>query len=331
MKLLVLGGTGFVGRTVVDHALRRGDHVTVLNRGHRPTPDGATTVIGDRTTPDGLAALGHHTYDAVVDTWSAAPRAVHTAARTLRGRAGHYTYISSRSVHTGAGTPPLAEDAPVVDATPDADSTDYAHDKRGGELATQAFDGPVLLARAGLILGPHEDIGRLPWWLTRLARGGPTLAPGPADLPLQYIDARDLAAFTLDAADRRLTGPYNLVSPSGHTTMGELLTTAAAVTGGHADLRWTDPATITAAGIQPWTELPIWLPPGPDHDAMHRADVTRALAAGLRLRPVADTVTDTWAWMQTLDGPPPRRPDRPATGLAPDRETALLSRTSPTR
>jgi nucleoside-diphosphate-sugar epimerase len=329
MKLLVLGGTGFVGRTIVDHALHRGHHVTVLNRGHRPTPDGVTTITGDRTTPDGLTALGHHTYDAVIDTWSAAPHAVHTAARTLAGRAHHYTYISSRSVYTGDGTPRHTEDAPVVDADPHAGSTDYAHDKRGAELATRAFDGPVLLARAGLILGPHEDIGRLPWWLHRLHRGGPTLAPGPEDLPLQYIDARDLADFVLDAADRRLTGPHNVVGPPGHTTMGELLTTANTVTGGHADLRWTDPATILAAGIQPWTELPIWLPPGPDHDFMHRGDVTRALHAGLRVRPVADTVTDTWSWLQNLDGPPPARRDRPASGLHPDREAAVLSPPAP--
>ncbi len=326
MKLLVLGGTGFVGRTIVDHARNRGDHVTVLNRGHHRAPHGVTARTGDRTTPDGLAALGTGTWDAVVDTWSAAPRAVHTAARTLAGRAAHYTYISSRSVYTGAGPHPHTEDAPVVDAAPDADSTDYARDKRGAEIATQAFDGPVLLARAGLILGPHEDIGRLPWWLHRLHRGGPTLAPGPADLPLQYIDARDLAAFVLHAAERRLTGPHNLVGPSGHTTMGDLLTTANTVTGGHADLRWTDPATILDAGIQPWTELPIWLPPGPDHDFMHRGDVTRALHAGLRPRPTADTVTDTWAWLQTLDGPPPQRTDRPTPGLHPDRENALLNR-----
>ncbi len=325
MKLLVLGGTGFVGRAVVDHALHRGDHVTVLNRGRRPTPAGVTARTGDRTSPDGLTALGHDTYDAVVDTWSAAPRAVHTAARTLRGRAGHYTYVSSRSVYTGAGTPPLTEDAPVADADPHAGSTTYAADKRGAELATAAFGGPVLLARPGLILGPHEDIGRLPWWLHRLHRGGPTLAPGPADLPLQYIDARDLATFILDAADHRRTGPYNLVGPPGHTTMGELLDLGNEITGGRADLRWTDPEAILAAGIEPWIELPIWLPPGYEHDFMHRGDVGKALAAGLRLRPVRDTVADTWAWVRTLGDTPVQRADRPRFGLDPAKEALLLT------
>jgi nucleoside-diphosphate-sugar epimerase len=322
----VLGGTGFVGRTLVTEALHRGHHVTVLNRGHRPAHDHVTTLVGDRTTGDGLTALHTGTWDAVVDTWSAAPRAVLDTATLLTGRAGHYTYISSRSVYTDDQGSPAAEDSPVVDATPDAtDSTDYATAKRGGELAAQHFGDQVLLARAGLILGPHEDVGRLPWWLRRLARGGPTLAPGPRDLPLQYIDARDLAAFVLDAPTHGHTGAYNLVSPPGHTTMGELLDTANTVTGGHADLRWTDPDTIAAAGIQPWTELPIWLPPGPDHDFMHGGDVTRALDAGLRLRPAADTITDTWAWLQTLGGPPPQRPDRPTVGLDPATEAKLLS------
>jgi 2'-hydroxyisoflavone reductase len=329
MKLLVLGGTGFVGRAIAELAVERGDDVTVLNRGHHDTPAGVTALTGDRTHPDGLAALTGHDWDAVVDTWSAAPRVVRDAARALSGHAGHYTYISSRSVYADldSSTPgaPLTEDFPVVDADPDAESTGYAADKRGGELATKHFDGPVLLARAGLILGPHEDIGRLPWWLLRLARGGPTVAPGPADLPLQYIDARDLAAFCLDAATARRAGPYNLVSPSGHTTMGDLLTTAATLTGGRADLRWLDPDTILAAGVQPWTDLPIWLPPGPDHHYMHQGDVTKALDAGLRLRPVGDTIADTWAWLQDIGGTPPHRPDRPPVGLSPDIEAKLLA------
>jgi 2'-hydroxyisoflavone reductase len=327
MRLLVLGGTGFVGRAVVDLALRRGDDVTVLNRGHRQTPPGVTALIGDRTTPDGLATLRDQDWDAVIDTWSAAPRVVRDSAQALSGHAGHYTYISSRSVYADGGGPPLTEDSPVVDADPDAGPTDYATDKRGAELATRRFDGPVMLARAGLILGPGEDIGRLPWWLMRLARGGPTLAPGPADLPLQYIDTRDLAGFCLDAATSRLAGAYNLVSPPGHTTMGELLSTANILVGGHADLRWIDPEPILAAGVQPWTDLPIWLPPGDDHDFMHGGDVSRALAAGLRLQPIGDTIADTWSWLQDIGGTPPQRADRPPVGLAPDLEAKLLAAT----
>jgi 2'-hydroxyisoflavone reductase len=327
MKLLVLGGTGFVGRTVVEEALTRGHQITVLNRGHRPPPPGVTALTGDRRTPTGLSALTGGSWDAVLDTWSAEPVAVRDAARALSGNAGHYLYVSSRSVYADADTPPLTEDSPVVAASPDAaDADDYAAAKRGAEIAAeQNFAGPVLLARAGLILGPYEDIGRLPWWLNRLARGGPTLAPGPHDLPLQYIDVRDLAAWLLDAAARRLTGAYNLVSPPGHTTMGELLETAGSVTGGHADLCWTDPQPILDAGIQPWTELPIWLAPGNDYDYMHRGDVTKALRTGLKNRPMAETVGDTWAWLREIGGTAPQRPDRTPVGLDPDREARFLA------
>ena len=327
MRVLVLGGTAFVGRAVVDEARTRGHQITVLNRGHQPPPEGTTALIGDRRTPNGLATLEGGTWDLVIDTWSGAPAVVRAAAKTLSGHAGHYTYVSSRSVYADAGPIPRTETAAVVDASPDSsDETDYAAAKRGAELAAdQNFDGPVLHARAGLIIGPHEDVGRLPWWLNRTARGGPTLAPGPRDLPLQYIDARDLATFLLDAAAHGRTGPYNLTSLSGHTTMGELLDTANTITGGHADLRWTDPEPILEAGITPWTDLPIWFPPGNDHAFVHRGDVSKAIAAGLRLRPIGDTIADTWAWLQTIGGTPPQRPDRNPVGLDPNREAALLA------
>ena len=328
MRLLVLGGTGFVGRAVVTEALTRGHHVTVLNRGHHPPPAGVTALTGDRTTPGGLDALTGHTFDAAVDTWSAAPRVVRDAARALDGRAGHYTYISSRSVYLPAGPEPLTEAGPVCDGDPDAGGdVPYGEAKRGAELAAdREFGGPVLHARAGLILGPHEDIGRLPWWLHRLRHGGPALAPGPRDLPLQLIDARDLAAFVLDAAAAGLHGAYNTVSPPGHTTTGEILELANEVTGGHAELRWTGPEAILAAGIEPWTELPLWLPPGTeDYHLIHRGDVSKALGAGLRCRPVRDTVADTWAWLTSLPGPAPQRADRPAVGLDPAKEAAVLA------
>lgn len=321
MKLLVLGGSGFVGRVLAEEAVARGDDVTVFNRGLRGAPAGVRVLTGDRLAPDGLTALaGGQTWDAVVDTWSAGAGAVGRVVRLLRGRAGHFTYVSSRSVYRWGTPPPLREDAPLADPR----DTGYAGDKVRGERAATAFEGPVLLARAGLILGPHEDVGRLPWWLYRLARGGPTLAPGPRGLPLQYVDARDLAAFLLDAAAMRKIGPYNVVSEPGHTTMGELLDAANEVVGRRARLRWTDPAVIEAAGIQPWTQLPIWLPPGPDHDFLHRGDVSRALAAGLRCRPVHDTVADTAAWLRSLPGGAPQRTDRDPVGLDPALEAKVL-------
>ncbi|MFD3623567.1 SDR family oxidoreductase [Streptomyces sp. NPDC058698] len=331
MRLLLLGGTEFVGRAVAEAAVGRGWEVTVFHRGRHEAPQGVRTLLGDRTALGGLAALDEDPgeWDVVVDTWSAAPRAVRDSARLLRGRAGRYVYVSSCSVYEWPRPAGHTEEAPVVEgASPDADVTDYARDKRGGELAAvDAFGADrSVLVRAGLILGPYENVGRLPWWLNRMARGGPVLAPGPRELPLQYVDARDLAEWVLGAAEQGLSGPYNLISPQGHTTTGELLEACVRATGGPAELRWTAPEVILAAGIEPWTQLPVWVPPGSDlHDALHSADVSRAAATGLRCRPVAETVTDTWAWLSGLGGTAPQRPDRTAKGLDPEVEAKVLA------
>jgi nucleoside-diphosphate-sugar epimerase len=326
MRLLILGGTEFVGRAVSEEALNRGWQVTAFNRGRQESPPGTVALRGDRTAADGLSALAGGEWDIVVDTWTGAPSAVRDSAQLLAARAGHYVYVSSRSVYHHPAPAGLPEDGPLVDASPDdGESVDYARAKRGGELAaTAAFGDRALLARAGLILGPRENVGRLPWWLKRIARGGPVLAPGPHDLALQYIDARDLATWVLDAAERALGGAFNVVSPSGQSTMGELLETCTRVTGSDAELRWTAPETILAAGIEPWTDLPIWLPPGELHDTMHKGDVAKAIGAGLRCRPVTDTVADTWHWLQELGGPPPQRPDRRPVGLNTEREKKIL-------
>ncbi|MFI9149223.1 NAD-dependent epimerase/dehydratase family protein [Streptomyces sp. NPDC053367] len=328
MRLLVLGGSHFVGRAVVEAALGRGWEVTVFNRGRETPVPGVRPLVGDRTAPGGLDPLAEGEWDAVVDTWSAAPRAVRDAARLLHGRVGRYVYVSSCSVYAWAPPAGYTEDAPLVEgAEPDAGQTDYAHDKRGGELAAAGTFGAdaSLLVRAGLILGPYENIGRLPWWLNRLARGGPALAPGPRDLPIQYVDVRDLADWTLGAVERELVGPYNLISPRGHATMGALLEACRSVTGASAELRWTDPSAVLDAGIEPWTQLPVWVPPGTDlHEALHCADVSRAVAAGLTCRPVAETVADTWAWLRSVGGSAPQRPDRPAVGLDPELEAKVL-------
>ncbi|MET9960732.1 NAD-dependent epimerase/dehydratase family protein [Streptomyces sp. NPDC006326] len=325
MKLLMLGGTEFVGRAITEDALDRGWEVTVFHRGHHAPPPGTSAVHGDRTAPGGLDALAEGEWDLVVDTWSAAPTAVRDSARLLSGRAGAYAYISSRSVYAYPAPAGMDEGGPLVEGSPDADSTAYAEDKRGGELAAlDAFGDRALLVRAGLVLGPYENVGRLPWWLNRAARGGPMLAPGPRDLPLQYIDVRDLARWTLDAAAAGRGGPYNLVSPVGHATMGSFLEACVAATGGTAELRWTDPAVITAAGIEPWIELPVWLPEGESYTYMFGGDVSKALAAGLTCRPMEETVADTWAWLRSLGGVAPQRPDRPRKGITAEQEAALL-------
>ncbi|MFH9738364.1 NAD-dependent epimerase/dehydratase family protein [Streptomyces roseolus] len=325
MRLLLLGGTDFAGRALAETARDRGWDVTVFHRGEKPPPPGVRALHGDRTAPGGLAALATGTWDAAVDTWSGAPRAVRDAARLLADRVGRSVFVSSRSVYAWPAAPGLAEDGPLADGDPDAGATDFAADKRGGELAVLREYGEdrTLLARPGLILGPRENSGRLPWWLRRVARGGRVLAPGPYDTPLQYVDARDLAAWIADALAAGLHGAYNTVGPAGGTTMGELLDTCLRVTGSDAELCWTDPAVLDAAGVSGWTDLPLWAPPGSElHGAVHGGDATKALATGLRRRPLLDTVTDTWAHLASL--PPDAEPPL-ADGLAPDLEAKALA------
>jgi 2'-hydroxyisoflavone reductase len=329
MKLLVLGGTQFVGHAVVADALARGWDVTVANRGQSgPPADGVRAVTLDRTEPNAFDALPDASYDLVVDTWSGAPTAVRDAARALAGRTGRWVYVSSRSVYAWPPERGADESAPLVPADPDAGGTDYAADKRGSELAVERELGPdrVVHLRAGLILGPRENVGRLPWWLRRIARGGRVLAPAPSDLGIQYIDARDLATLGLDAGSAGRSGPVDVVSPVGLATLGGLLRCCVEATGSQAELEWVDPAFLLEQGVEPWTELPVWLPESEDVYALHTGDVTRALSWGLRVRPLSQTVADCWSWVQEVDAagtaPSPRTPH----GLDPQREQDLLAR-----
>lgn len=329
----MLGGTNFVGRAVVEAAAARGWRVTLFHRGRGAPPPGAAEVLhGDREAEGALRALSGGRWDAVVDTWSGAPCVVRESARLLArdGRAGRYVYISSRSVYGEPAPAGMDESGPVVAASPGDSAADVAEDyaraKSGGELAAcESFGDRALLVRPGLILGPFEDVGRLPWWLLRMARGGPVPAPGPRELPIQYIDVRDLAEWTLDAVSGGLGGAYDVVSPHGHTTMGGLLEACARVTGGQAELHWRRPESVLAAGAEPWTGLPVWLPPGADYDHLHCGDVSKALAAGLRCRPVEETVADTWEWLQAIGEQAPQRADRPLTGIDARTEAKLLA------
>jgi 2'-hydroxyisoflavone reductase len=328
MRLVVLGGTHHVGRAVVETAVGRGDQVTTLNRGETGNDvAGADVRRADRTEPAQLRkALDDDTWDAVIDTWSRAPRVVSDAASLLSGRAGHYGYVSSRSVYAWPIPSGADESAPVVEGdAASEESDDYATAKRGGELAVlEHFEGPSVLARAGLILGPYELVGRMPWWLRRIERGGDVLAPGPRDMPIQYIDCRDLAAWLLHAADEGVSGAFNSVSKPGHATMGQLLESAVAATGSDTNLIWVDPDVIEAAGIQGWIELPVWVPPVGEGAALHDGNVDAIFAAGLVCRPVSETVADTWRWLQE-EGDPPVREGGLKHGLNPDREREVLA------
>jgi 2'-hydroxyisoflavone reductase len=338
MRLLVLGGTHHVGRAVVEVALDRGDEVTTITRGvSGASAAGAEARHADRTDVAQLrSVLGGDSWDAVIDTWSFAPRVVRDAAALLAGRAGHYGYVSTRSVYRWPIPARADESAPVVDADPASDDgADYAVAKRGGELAVlDYFAGRCVLARAGLILGPYELVGRMPWWLRRIERAADpqykdVLAPGPPARPLQYIDCRDLASWLLHAADRGIDGAFNAVSQPGHATMESLLTAAvaavSATNGGRAaNLVWVSPKVIEDAGIEPWTELPVWLPPDGELASLHDGDVSAIYAAGLTCRPVTETVTDTWRWLQA-EGDPPSSARAPRHGLDPERERQVLA------
>jgi 2'-hydroxyisoflavone reductase len=326
VRILILGGGVFVGRALVDAALDRGHLVTTFTRTTRPAAAGDLDARhGDRTTPLGLAALRDREWDVVFDTWSGAPRVVRDSVALLRESAAYYSYVSTCSVYREPIAAGSNEDSPVVEASSDAEASDYPADKRGAELAVLEGFGAehALLARAGLILGPYEGPGRLVWWLNRIAAGGEVLAPGPADLPLQFIDARDLAAWMLDCAETATAGVFNAISAPGHTTMGPLLTTCNSVTDGGARFTWVTPEFVAERRIEPWTELPLWVPPGEIHDSVYRIDTSRAAAAGLVCRPMEDTVADTWSWIR--GGGTPRIPSgRTPPGLDPAREAAAL-------
>lgn len=325
----MLGGTQFVGHAVVADALARGWDVTVANRGRSDAPaEGVEHVVLDRLEPTAYDALAGRDFDLVVDTWSGAPRVVRDAARALGDQVGRWVYVSSRSVYSWPIPQGGDESAPTTDADPDAEATDYAADKRGAELALERELGAdrVVHVRAGLILGPRENVGRLPWWLRRIARGGEVLAPGPHDLGIQYVDARDLAHLALDAGEAGRNGPVDTVSPRGAATMGALLDACVDVTGSGAELVWTDPSFVVAHGLEPWGELPVWMPPDDiEMYALHTSDVTRALAWGLTIRPLHETVADTWAWVSAIDAAGTAPEPRPGIGLDPGKEAAALA------
>jgi len=328
MKVLVLGGTHHVGRAIVEAALARGDQVTTLTRGvsGRAVP-GVDARHADRREPAQVeAALGDDTWDAVLDTWSHEPVAVRDSARLLDGRTPHYTYISSRSVYVWPMALGSDESAPVVEGDPDStDAADYAAAKRGAEVALDSFSGDVLIARAGLVLGPYEVVGRLPWWLNRVAAGGRVPAPGPRDRPLQYIDGRDLAEWCLAAGPAGVHGAFNAVSHPGHTTIGALVDRCVAVTGSGADPVWLSPGTIEAAEVSGWTDFPVWVPPEGELAGLHDCDVSAAHAAGLRCRPMEETVDDTWAWLQREGTPTPPSARAGEIGLTAEQEARLLA------
>ncbi len=332
MRILVIGGSVFLGRAFVVEALRQGHDVTTFNRGISGADvPGVEIVRGDRQATADLERLADwRRWDAVIDVCGFTPRVVGESARILSGHADCYLFVSSISAVRGWPAEPVDESSPLHDCPPDAgpDDGDYGVLKAGCERAVGTeFHGRVLIISPGLILGPHENVGRLPWWLRRIARGGRVLAPGNPDREMQVIDARDIAAFgmTLFSAggdsDRFLTSGVR-----GNTTFGSLLGDCVAATGSDADLVWVDDAFLLEHGVEEWTELPVWTTGGPEMAAVWLPSSAKALAAGLRCRPVTETVRDTWAWV-TSGGADVLAVYRemPQHGIDPAKEAAILT------
>lgn len=291
-RLLVLGGTVFLGRHVVQAALSAGWQVTVFNRGRRSVawPGPVEALVGDR---DGdTSALRGRRFDAVVDCSGYRPAQVHAVAEALGPSLPFWVFVSSISV-VARFPPGLAhdEDAPV---TPDA--TGYGGEKARAEEAVRALCGEhgAAIVRPGLIVGPHDPTGRFAYWPWRVAQGGPVLAPGRPARPVQVIDVRDLAAWCVHLAHERTAGTFNAVGPV--LPMHELLDACQAASGSSARFVWQPDAALLAAGVAPWTGLPLWIPEDDaDFGGMLLARNERACAAGLRCQPIADTVATTLA------------------------------------
>lgn len=333
MKLLVLGGTVFLGRHVVDAALARGHEVTLFNRG-RHSPDLYSQIEKLRGDRDGnLTPLAGRRWDAVIDPSGYVPRIVRDSVEMLAGAVEHYTFISSISVYPTLPTAGMDEDAPTGtlddERVETVDGDTYGPLKALCERAAEAaMPGRVLNVRAGLIVGPHDPTGRFTYWPVRVARGGDVLAPGRPQRPVQFIDARDLAEWTVRMAESRGTGVFNVTGPDEPLTMGRLLAECKAVSGSDARFVWLDDRFLLEHEAGPWMELPLWIPEDrPEMSGFMSVSVERALAAGLTLRPLADTIRATLDWHATR----PPAPDTEGAGLdvrgagmKPEREAELL-------
>jgi 2'-hydroxyisoflavone reductase len=335
MRVLVIGGSMFLGRAIVLEALRRGDEVTTFNRGRsRPDVPGVEAVHGDRGVTEDLQRLvDGRGWDIVIDVCGFVPRSVLQSARHLSGHARHYTFISTIRVHADWPAKAIDESSPLHECPPDAEEGDYEVLKAGcGRAVEQYFDGSTLIIEPGVIIGPHEHVGRLPWWLTRIAKGGRVLAPGDPNRELQLIDARDIAVFTLTQATGGTTGRFVTTGVPGSATFGRWLGACLATTRSRAELVWVPDQVLLEHDVRQMFELPLWLADGPASAAAWLASPAKALAAGLVCRSLEETVRDTWEWLREI--PEEARSfgtSEVQHGISPDKEARLLAAWDTTR
>lgn len=337
MRLLILGGTVFIGRHLVEAALARGHEVTLFNRGRHDSglfPE-VEKVRGDRTL--NLDVLRGRRWDAVIDTCGYVPKVVRASARMLADAVEHYTFISSQSVYANFDTPGIDESAPVQTLTdeqvreaekivPTGHTIAVGYGEMYGGLkalceraAAAEMSGRALSIRAGLIVGPYDYSDRFTYWVRRVAQGGPVLAPGRPDRPVQIIDARDLAEWIVRMAEDRRAGIFNATGPDYRLSMQRMLEECRDASGSRARFVWVSDQFLKGAEVAGWSEVPLWLPEEHNLSNFFSVDYSKARASGLTYRPLTDTIRATLAWDSTRPTDVELR-----NGLKHERETELL-------
>jgi 2'-hydroxyisoflavone reductase len=309
VKLLVCGGTKFLGRATVEAALERGHEVTLFNRGETNPelfPE-AERLRGDRAV-DPIPAGD---WEAVIDTSGYVPGDVRRSAEALRDTVARYLFVSSISVYASFREGPSEDSERAQLAEGDPNESYGALKALCEDVVTEVYDERALIVRPGLIVGPHDPTGRFTYWPHRVARGGEFVAPGPPESQVQFVDARDLGAWLVDLCERRESGAFNATNPC--VSWGELVESCLRVTGSDARPVWIDGDWLAAQEVGEWMELPLWLH-DPDWVGMNQANVARALGAGLTFRPLDDTVRGTLELAETTAD----------AGLSPERERELL-------
>ena len=335
MKLLILGGTRFLGRHVVAAARARGHEVTLFNRGNYESKELDVEIIkGDRHTE--LHKLKGRRWDAVVDTSGHLPRAVRAAAEVLADEVERYVFISTQNAYKDVTVPGIDETYPRGTLTSEQLDRAYAIDTSGQPAYAELYGGlkalceqaaeevmpnRVLIIRPGLIVGPYDYTDRFTYWPVRVARGGEVLAPGRPDRFIQFIDVRDLAEWTVSMIERKATGAYNAHGVPKQTSMQDLLDECKSVTGSDAQFTWATEDFLLQENVAAWSELPLWLPEeaAPHLKGFMFISPDKAIAAGLTYRPLSETIRDTLTWYKTN-----RANDELKAGLDRDKERPLL-------
>lgn len=330
MNVLLLGGTRFVGRHIADALAARGHEVTLFNRGSDPSVHAELEQVhGDRARD--LQRLDGRSWDAVVDTSGYTPDVVGTSARYFAERARRYVFVSTISVYDHERTSGPDEDSPLMQFPQGADPSQYS-DERYGALkvlcetqVNDIFGDRAAIVRPGLVAGPFDPTDRFTYWPVRFDEGGDVLAPAAA-ARVQYIDARDLAAFVAGLAEGAAAGTYNCVTPRGSLTFADLFDACLAQASAEdANVVAMPDEFFATHNVRPWTELPLWIPSASELAGIAAADSSRALAAGLHIRPLRETVRDTLAWARVAE----KRPGALKAGLSPEREAELLAAAGP--